>query len=306
MANSRPYIISKAIAGDASTDIVMARSDVDVMRALLMSDYSEPRWTTYAGAPKVDRIDGYPAVLALMTSGKDSYTLLTPQDTAIFANARDRSNEQIVASLPDAVIEKLFEFVFTGGYGEQSGIPGKEWKTITVTAMPAHAPSIYDRFDAARHEDAGLKNLFSALGGRSQQMGQSVVQPMQQQPLTFQPSLSPAARSPTQARMQPPKRSDRQIIEDIVDGIEEAFLEGNYEGNYDTRGLIREIEKLAIQDGQVDRSVFDRERDYANAYIRRAALRILSDDDVELTDKTEVILALADADHIVEFLKWSK
>jgi hypothetical protein len=223
--------------------------------------------------------------------------------------------------LPNDVIEKLFEFLFTGGEGEQEGDPGKEWTTITVRPVPAPR-SIYERFDPNRYRDPKLQQTFGGTrqpvisetrgnslqetrrgsergGRRDQQMRMPTTQPA-----TFQPSIAalhipqivnplrPAVLGQAPAPQTivipglpqaNPRFLDRRAIEDIVDGVQEAFLEGNYDiadynqGNATPSDRVRyftkEIERLAIAEGGADKAVFDRERAFADAYLRRAALR---------------------------------
>ena len=41
----------------------------------------------------------------------------------------------IIMSLSDNNVNRLFYWMFTGGIGAQSGIPGKEWDTVTVQKL---------------------------------------------------------------------------------------------------------------------------------------------------------------------------
>jgi hypothetical protein len=342
-----PYIVSKAIAGDAKSEIVLARSDTDIMRAIIAT---ENNWSPYSSrrtgrepVPNEELI----SLVAMIFAGKEGSREVSPQEEAAAAAAlKGYSAEQIIASLPDDVIVKIFEFMFTGGEGDQEGNPGKEWITITIRPVPTPR-SIYERFDVDRHRNPKLQQTFggvrqpviSETRGGDRRRGNTgsrrrepvITAPIAAQPATFQPSIAPLQvptyltnsqvvnplRLPVLGQeglplktivipglpQANPRLLDRRTIEDIVDGVEEAFHDGNYNGNYNLGGtrsaeLVRfymeEIERLAIAEGGVDKAVFARERAYADAYLRRAALRIMLDDDAFVREGGAEASLLAD------------
>lgn len=159
----KPFIITTASCGDARTRIVTARSAVDVKRALLAEEWSPNAEYFYdqlglplperehAGHPIYDRNQQLFAVLVGVLSGKERFWDLTPRDIGQLDILRHLDYKTTLATLPDHIIEKLFEFAFTGGEGEQRGNPGKEWTTITVEPLVIKAfPSIYEKFDAGK------------------------------------------------------------------------------------------------------------------------------------------------------------
>lgn len=326
-AQLRPYIISRGLGERVSSEVVLANSPTDVMRAVLISDYSPP---SRRGEPGLGPNDGLLVVLAQLLSGKSSFYELTVQNVGILANARGRNSEQIIASLPDRTIEKLFEYVFTGGEGEQEGNPGKEWRTITVTPLPVNYRSVYDKFDPSRHRDANLRNLFSSLEANQPTSPRSQKQSQTFQSTTFVPlpSLSHHPLSPMTVNLpgqflqmsSRPNTSiaadrqfiERQMIDSAIDTVVESFNDGDVEpyAIFPSRGpdqdkldyLVREIEKLATN-GRVDlAAIFNKHRIYTDAYLRRAALEMMLDDDSFARNRGGIQTHLA-ADREVERLR---
>lgn len=356
-----PYIVSKAIAGNAKSEIVLARSDTDIMRAIIAT---ENNWSPYSSrrtgrepVPNEELI----SLVAMIFAGKEGSREVSPQEeAAAAASFKGYSAEQIISSLPDDVIVKIFEFMFTGGEGDQEGNPGKEWITITVRPVPSPR-SIYERFDVDRHRNPKLQQTFGGVrqqqvpmvsnndrrgenrrrGSGSRRREPVITVPVAAQPPTFQPSIAPLQiplyftnpqvvnplRLPVLGQeglplhtivipglpQANPRLLDRRTIEDAVDGVEEAFHDGNYEGNYDlgdatpaelVRFYMEEIERLAIAEGGVDKAVFARERAYADAYLRSAALRIMLDDDAFVREGGAEASLLADRE--VERLRASQ
>ena len=144
-----PFIISTSSCGDASTRIVTAHSAIDIKRALLAAEWRPNTDYFYQqlGLPIKERVL---AVFVGLQSGKKFWEL-KPEDMGSLEALRGNSDRELLAILRDEDIEQLFEFAFTGGEGDQEGVPGHEWNTISIQPLVVLTfPSIYKEFDASK------------------------------------------------------------------------------------------------------------------------------------------------------------
>jgi hypothetical protein len=83
----RAFIVSKAIAGDAKSEIVLARSETDIMRAIIVT---ENNWSPYMSrrtgrepVPNEELI----SLLAMIFAGRESSRDVSPQEEEAAAAA---------------------------------------------------------------------------------------------------------------------------------------------------------------------------------------------------------------------------
>jgi hypothetical protein len=127
-----------------------ARNAVDVKRAILFQQWSPNGSYFYQNLGLRENQQMF-AVVVGVRSGKSQFWDLTTKDVGKLEALRGLDDEMLLATLPDDLIEELFDFAFTGGEGEQTGNPGKEWTTITVKPLVISAfPSVYDIFDRSK------------------------------------------------------------------------------------------------------------------------------------------------------------
>lgn len=162
-AQLQPFIIVDASCGYVTTQIVSAKSRIDVMRSILLSDYTNPNSEYFLRDSGLNSGEFLLAAIIGAWSNKEPDEKLTPDDAMPFIDAQGHTNEELIASLPDSAVETLFEYAFSGGEGEQCGNPGKEWVTITVEPLPTSFPSIYDKYNPAKHDHPSLKKIFNKL-----------------------------------------------------------------------------------------------------------------------------------------------
>ena len=151
-----PFIISTSSCGSAATRIVTARSAIDVKRALLATEWKPNTDYFYQqlGLTEEERVL---AVFIGLQSDKKFWEL-KPEDMGSLEALRGNSDRELLAILRDQDIEQLFEFAFVGGEGEQEGVPGHEWTTITVQPLVVLTfPSIYKEFDASKETTEGQR-----------------------------------------------------------------------------------------------------------------------------------------------------
>lgn len=151
-----PFIISTSSCGSAATRIVTARSAIDVKRALLATEWKPNTDYFYQqlGLTEEERVL---AVFIGLQSDKKFWEL-KPEDMGSLEALRGNSDRELLAILRDQDIEQLFEFAFVGGEGEQEGVPGHEWTTITVQPLVVLTfPSIYKEFDVSKETTEGQR-----------------------------------------------------------------------------------------------------------------------------------------------------
>lgn len=156
------FVITTACGGDVETSFVTARSEVDVKRALLANHW-HPNNAYFYGQLGLQPEEKVLAVLIGIQSGKRFFDL-TPADIGSLVNLRGLVDKTVIAILPDDIIDKLFDFAFTGGEGEQEGIPGHEWETRKVESFFTIWPSIYREFNAATLTTEELQARVKACG----------------------------------------------------------------------------------------------------------------------------------------------
>ncbi len=156
-----PFVVTTASCGDVKTGFYSARNAVDVKRALLANRW-RPNNSYFWDKLGLREEEKVLAVLIGIQSECCFWACLKPTDVGILDSLRGLSDKQVIAILPDEIIEVLFTFAFTGGEGEQDGIPGQEWTTITVEPLRPSFTSIYKEFDAAALITEDLKTRAKA------------------------------------------------------------------------------------------------------------------------------------------------
>lgn len=137
------FIISESWCGDATTKIVKARNMTDVKRHILLFEWRpNARYFWRSLERDLEGKDLFCVIVALCSGKKFD---VTSKDIGEMDILRDLSNGAILASIPDSLVDDLFDFAFSGGEGEQKGNPGKEWRTITVTPfLEENVETIYN------------------------------------------------------------------------------------------------------------------------------------------------------------------
>jgi hypothetical protein len=121
--NSRLFVITESSCGDPKTEIVHANSQADIAYVFLkkyyFSEYDCGRYNL-----EYNRVNGIKTYLVRSC-------ILSKEE---IENIRDFTEEDsIYKCLSDDDIMKLFYYCYSGGEGDQSGVPGKEWNTVEIT-----------------------------------------------------------------------------------------------------------------------------------------------------------------------------
>lgn len=142
------FVITYASGSEIETSFVTARNITDVKRALL-AKYWRPNSYFYEELG-LDKDESVLAVLVGIRSGK-SFHKTTKEDIGNLTHLRGLSNESVIALVADDIIERLFDFAFTGGEEEQRGIPGHEWTTVIVKPFVLSFTSVYNEFNPQKY-----------------------------------------------------------------------------------------------------------------------------------------------------------
>lgn len=120
----KKFMISNACCGDASSEIVLANCKADIAYHYLLKCYYNEYWCGSFGFEKTR--DNCVRAYLVKSGIRDEYEM---------KKMRAKKEESILKTLTDDEIITLFEYMYTGGDGDQSGIPGKEWETIEITEI---------------------------------------------------------------------------------------------------------------------------------------------------------------------------
>ena len=137
------FVISESCCGNANTSFLKSSDIVHIKRHLLLKHRFNTYFCTYFNLNESPEY----ALLAAVLLARQSVTIdrygtqrgwdgnHKPDSSNINTLSKyfNSSSSDIIAALPKSDIDKLFTYAFTGGFGEQSGNPGKEWNTITIT-----------------------------------------------------------------------------------------------------------------------------------------------------------------------------
>ena len=107
------FIISEAICGAASSKLVRACNMVDVKRMMLIKEYT------------------LETSLQLLKLVSKSINI----DLDDLLKLKNLSNKEIIATLIDQDVNSFYDYIFTAGYGQQEGNPGKEWMDVSIQPL---------------------------------------------------------------------------------------------------------------------------------------------------------------------------
>jgi hypothetical protein len=144
--NTSMYMVSNACCGDSSTSLYRAPSEYAIMRELLLTSHPNQCHCEEIGLEMSDSaallaavVRAREAVKPHHSSGKmgyNNFTVTEGKDKLIGLEVFvGRDTDYIIANLSDKDIKLLFEYMYTGGFGDQSGTPGKEWGTYDITPL---------------------------------------------------------------------------------------------------------------------------------------------------------------------------
>ena len=117
----KKFIVSTACCGDASSYTAHADCEADIAYHYLLKAY----YNTYYCKGWPDEKTQDTALRAYLAKSN----IRTEYEAK---HMRARKKESILKTLCDDEIMELFRYMYTGGYGNQSGIPGKEWETVEI------------------------------------------------------------------------------------------------------------------------------------------------------------------------------
>lgn len=135
------FAISESSCGDAKTTFVKSSTLSHVKRYLLLNYHPNDYYCTEFN---LDQNRENALLCAIVRSHasmkKDRWGMeagynhvdVENKDIGSLSKYLDWSFNDIIAEIPKSDIDALFQYAFTGGFGEQSGNPGKEWHTFTI------------------------------------------------------------------------------------------------------------------------------------------------------------------------------
>ena len=137
------FVVSESICGEAKTSFFQSTNILHVKKYLLLNYHPNSYYCTFFDLHQSKENALLSAVLMARESvKKDRYgmeygwnSLDKPHENNIDKLSKffDSSFLDVISQLQKSDIDNLFKFAFTGGFGEQCGIPGKEWHTISIT-----------------------------------------------------------------------------------------------------------------------------------------------------------------------------
>ena len=138
------FIVSTASCGDVRAELIRAHNHYDIMRHFLLKSHPNEYYCSEFKLEKTRRNALLAAVMRARyadqpgrngcSAGYNGFTIPNNSlgNLEIFLQYPE---VDIIANLSDRDVELAFQYMYTGGYGEQSGIPGKEWNTVEITRM---------------------------------------------------------------------------------------------------------------------------------------------------------------------------
>ncbi len=122
------FIVSISCCGDVKTKYYTSKSIFDVYRLFLIKRYS-PNPFYYCQAKEIEYSNEVPIKELLIFEAMRCQ----PDIDIDIDLLKGLSKKEVIMNFENHTVKSLFDYAFTGGEGDQSGNPGKEWTTITVT-----------------------------------------------------------------------------------------------------------------------------------------------------------------------------
>jgi hypothetical protein len=140
------FIVTTSECGEPHTEFYSGKSRESVMRFIILEERRVNYNTIHCSEIHMPETQTNALIVAILRArkanqttpggwgkfGDNSFKLEDDIDLGEFEPFFDKSPRYIVSNLLNSDVKLLFKYLFTGGYGDQSGNPGKEWTTISV------------------------------------------------------------------------------------------------------------------------------------------------------------------------------